>query len=339
MPTLSTLRSAHAFTFGLLISGLHAPAGALAGGPQDPGQGEGNKFKVRVLVLTTFPGETEPWLTREQWPLTFNIVGAHDPLRCQSNGICVTTTGTGKSNAGPSLTAVLHAKQLNLSNSYFVISGIAGTRPDTGSEGFKGTLGFVGIANWIVDGDLGSRFDYRDVSASDPFEVRRWAWVPVQDYENGQFHLNEQLAAAAYELTRNIPLADDATAQAARNLYPSQQGMKPFVARCDSVGADNFFAGTNAADTMDHVVRARSGGEATKCTSEFEDPAFANALRLQGKLNRLISVRSASDFETPAPGQTANQLLTAGLPGYSIAVENAYRVASRIAHALVPPGR
>ena len=120
---------------------------------------------------------------------------SHDPLRCQYNGICVTTTGTGKSKAGPSLTAILHAKQLNMSNSYFVISGIAGTRPDAGTDGFRGSLGFGGIANWIVDGDLGSHFHYRDVSPSDPFEVRRWAWVRVQDYENGQFHLNEQLAA------------------------------------------------------------------------------------------------------------------------------------------------
>ena len=110
----------------------------------------------------------------------------------------------------------------------------------------------------------------------------------------------------AYERLMGARQDDDATAQAARNLYPSQQGMKPFVARCDTVGADNFFVGTNSADTMDHVVRACSGDEATKCTSEFEDPAFANALRLHGKLGRLISVRSASDFETPPPGQTAD---------------------------------
>jgi hypothetical protein len=29
---------------------------------------------------------------------------------------------------------------------------------------------------------------------------------------------------------------------------------------------------------MDHIVRVRSNGAATKCTSEFEDPGFANAL-------------------------------------------------------------
>ena len=69
---------------------------------------------------------------------------SHDPLRCQYNGICVTTTGTGKSSAGPSLTAILHAKQLNMSNSYFVISGIAGTRPDAGTDGFRGSLGSSG---------------------------------------------------------------------------------------------------------------------------------------------------------------------------------------------------
>ena len=81
-------------------------------------------------------------------------------------------------------------------------------------------------------------------------------------------------------------------------------------------------------------MRVRSNGAATNCTSEFEDPGFANALRLHGKLDRLIIVRTASDFETPAPGQTTVELLNSGFPGYAIATENAYRVGSKIAHAL-----
>jgi purine nucleoside permease len=292
------------------------------------------RFQVRVLVLTTFDGEAAPWLSHEQWPLTFNVTGAHGPLHCQRNGLCVTTTGTGKSNSGPSLTAIWHADQLNTSRAYYVVAGIAGTRPDAGSEGFKGTLGFAGIANWIVDGDLGTHFDYRDVTPNDPADVRRYAWIPLQSYENAQFHLNESLAATAYDLTREVALADDATAQAAREKYPSQRGLRPFVARCDTLGADNFFSGTHAADTMDHIVRVRSNGAATKCTSEFEDPGFANVLKLHGVLDRLVVVRTASDFETPAPGQTTVELLNSGYPGYGISTENEYRVGSKIAHYL-----
>src|SRR6516165_9753270 len=67
------------------------------------------RFKVRVLVLTTFDGETQPWLTHEQWPLTFNVTGGHGPVRCQKDGICITITGEGKSNSGPALTAILDA--------------------------------------------------------------------------------------------------------------------------------------------------------------------------------------------------------------------------------------
>jgi purine nucleoside permease len=292
------------------------------------------RFKVHVLVLTTFDGEIQPWLTHEQWPLMFKVNGAHGVVRCQKDGICITTTGEGKSNSGPALTAILDAPNLNTTSAYFIVAAIAGTRPDAGTEGYKGTLGFAGIARWVVDGDLGTHFDYRDVTPHDPPPVRHYAWIPVENYENAQFHLNEQLANKAYELSKNIELADDATAQAARNLYPSQRGMHPFVALCDTVGADNFFAGTHAADTMDHIVRERSNGAATNCTSEFEDPGFANALRLHGKLDRLIIVRTASDFETPAPGQTTVELLNSGFPGYAIATENEYRVGSKIAHAL-----
>jgi purine nucleoside permease len=109
--------------------------------------------------------------------------------------------------------------------------------------------------------------------------------------------------------------------------------MHPFVALCDTVGGDNYYSGTHAADTADHIVRVRSNGAATNCTSEFEDPAFANALKLHGKLDRLIIVRTASDFETPPPGQTTVELLNS-FPGYAIATENEYRVGSKIAHAL-----
>jgi purine nucleoside permease len=292
-----------------------------------------NSFKVTALVLTTFDGEAQPWLDHEQWPLTFNVYGAHGPVHCQQSGVCLTTTGTGKTNAGASLTAILHAQQLNTTNAYFITAGIAGTRPTPSDEGFLGTLGFAGIANWVVDGDLGTHFDYRDVTSKDPADVRKYAWIPLDNYENGQFHLNEQLAAKAYDLTKNVALADDADSQAARDAYPSQKGLKPFVARCDTVGADNFFSGTHDADTMDHIVRVRSNGAATKCTSEFEDPGYANALKLHGKLDHYVSVRTASDFETPPAGTSTYDLLTKiGYPGYSIATENEYRVGTVIAH-------
>src|SRR5204862_1041194 len=120
------------------------------------------------------------------------------------------------------------------------------------------SLGVAGIARVVVDGDSGPHCDYRDVTSKDPPEVRQYAWIPLLDYENAQFHLNEALATKAYNLTKNLKLADDATAQADRNIYPSQRGLHPFVALCDRVGADNFLAATHAADTMDHIVRVRS---------------------------------------------------------------------------------
>lgn len=296
---------------------------------------QGNAFTVKVLVLTTFDGEQQPWLDHETWPKTITVPGAHDVLHCQNNGICVTITGTGKSNSAQDLSTLLGSNKLNFtSNSYFVVAAIAGTRPTESTDGFKGTLGFAGIARWVVDGDLGTHFDYRDVTPSDPAEVQQFSWWKLQDYENGQFHLNEQLAQQAYDLTKNIPLADSADAQAARDHYPSQAGLHPFVALCDTVGADDFFSGTNAANTMDHIVKVRSNGAAAKCTSEFEDPGFSNSLKLHGRLDHLVVVRTASDFETPAAGETTVQLLNEGFPGYTIATENEYRVGSTIAHYL-----
>ena len=297
------------------------------------------RFKVQVLALTTFGGtdwgESGPWFLHETWPLQFDIKGGFSPVYCQLNGKCFTITGTGKTNSGPSLMAIMLSDKLNMDSAYFVTSAISGTRADPGKEGFQGTLGFVGIANWIVDGDFGTHFDRLDLTKRDPADVQKYAWYFLSDYDNAQFHLNEALTQKAYALTKNVLLADDAEAQAARAMYPTQKGMVPFVAICDTVSMDNFFSGDHDADKVDHIVRYRSGGAATKCTSQFEDAGYANVLARFGMLDRLVIVRSASDFETQAPGQSAYELLTSGYPGYAISTENAYRVATVIANYLV----
>ncbi len=297
------------------------------------------RFNVKVLVLTTFGGtdwgESGPWFAHETWPLRFDVKGAFSPVYCQQNGKCVTITGTGKTNSGPSLMAIMLSDKLNMDSAYIVTSAIAGTRADAGQEGFQGTLGFVGIANWIVDGDFGTHFDRLDLSKRDPADVQKYGWYYLSDYDNAQFHLNDALVQKAYALTKNLALVDSAEAQAARAKYPTQKGMVPFVAICDTVSMDDFFSGNHDADKVDHIVRYRSGGAATKCTSEFEDAGYANVLERFGMLDRLVIVRAASDYETQAPGQSAYELVTSGYPGYSISTENAYRVATVIADYLV----
>ena len=51
--------------------------------------------------------------------------------------------------------------------------------------------------------------------------------------------------------------------------------------------------------------------------------------------NRVAVLRSASNFDREAPGQTAAESLAARSGGYLPSVANAYRVGGALAHAIV----
>ena len=107
----------------LQVLGVAAVAAALsvaagsalsaAQGPQSAGRPPAGGRHVRVLVLTMFSGETQPWLANLKLPVTVNVPGANGPLHCSTDGLCVTTIGEGKSNAGVSVTAILGDRQLS----------------------------------------------------------------------------------------------------------------------------------------------------------------------------------------------------------------------------------
>jgi purine nucleoside permease len=214
-------------------------------------------------------------------------------------------------------------------SSLFIIDGIAGIRSSVG------TLGTVAIANWIVDLDLGTHLRPSDAPPD--------GWLPFQSYSEGVLHLNEALAGRAVDVAGDVRLADDATAHAQRAKYgPRQANTVPTVKRCDNGGSDGFWLGAWWADKADRISQERiraivPGYTGYRCSSEFEDPAIASALKRFGFLDRLIVVRAASDFEDETPGTTAKQFYdlahtAQGFMGYEISRENGYRVASAIAH-------
>ena len=51
--------------------------------------------------------------------------------------------------------------------------------------------------------------------------------------------------------------------------------------------------------------------------------------------NRVMVLRTASDFDQPYPGQTTLQSLQADSGGYMLAIQNAYRVGSVVAQHII----
>lgn len=212
------------------------------------------------------------------------------------------------------------------------MAGIAGIRSRVG------TLGTAGLADWIVDVDLGTRF-------ADRRQAPPNGWLPFDAYEQAAYRLNAELVTQAYQATSQLTLDDDRTAEAERAYYGRAEVAEiPRVQRCDTAGSDGFWVGADWADKADQILRERITAvdpayRGYRCSSEFEDPAIAGALKRLGLLDRLLVVRTASDFEDERPGTSPRALYDllhspAGFGGYNIARENAYRVAWELAHRL-----
>lgn len=288
----------------------------------DSAHAQTSPFGVKVLVLTMFDFETQPWLEKEKWPLDFKVSGAFSDVYCQRNGLCVTTTGMAKANAASSLMAIIQNPKFSFQNTYFLTAGIAGTSPETG------TLGFAAWARWVVDWDLGNHL------VPSTYTENPYGWIPNTSTGTAVFHLNENLTNLAYNVTSTVKLQDDANAIANRQKYPGQENQHPYVTKCDTITGDDFWAGEFLSEEAQYITNVLTDGQGKYCTGEQEDTAVATVLQRTGHLDHYLNLRTGSDFDRPYPGQSVKDLLS-NYPGGDIAAANAYLVGSKMAHYLV----
>jgi purine nucleoside permease len=280
-----------------------------------------------------FPGETKPWLENEALPLKITLPGltkANPDLACSEAGLCVVTTGMGYANAASSITSLVFGGRFDLTTTYFIIAGIAGVDPR------EGTLGSVHWARFAADAGLLYEID---ADGAPP------GWnAGLHAFDNGHgniaYRLNEDLLQAAYGLSKNVELVDDDAAKAYRAKYPESAAAAPTnVTICDTISSDTWWFGARLAAAMIAHAKDVAGDEAKPCTTQQEDNATLTALKRGADaglvdFNRIAVLRAASDFDREPPGETAAVSILARTGGYPIAVTNAYRAASALAHAI-----
>jgi purine nucleoside permease len=94
------------------------------------------------------------------------------------------------------------------------------------------------------------------------------------------------------------------------------------------------------AEGMEDWAKAVTDGAANYCTTQMEDNATLTALRRGADaglldFNRVAVLRTASNFDREAPGQTPVASLAAKSGGFGPATTNAYRVGSAFADAII----
>jgi purine nucleoside permease len=326
---------------GLVLAGLLGVAAS------DPTSAEAPSFAPKVLVVTMFGGEAKPWLEGETLTRRIAVPGlakAYPEIACTDSALCVMTTGMGYANAASSISALVFGGRFDLSKTYFLIAGIAGVDPA------QGTLGSAYWARYAIDGGLQNEIDAREMPAGwSTGYVAIGAAGPGQKvdlrYGSEIYRLNEDLLQAAYGLSKDVPLSDSDAAKAYRAKYQSGPAASPpAVSICDTISSDTWWHGARLGAAMQAWAKLITDGAANVCTTQQEDNATLTALKRGSDaglldFDRVALLRTASNFDREAPGQTAAESLSARSGGYPPSVTNAYRVAGALAHAVVSDWR
>ncbi len=302
-----------------------------------------SRTPVRVFTIAMFEAEAEPWIENENLTIEIDVPGSYSPVYCRAaRGTssqtdpppmkhCLVITGMGAANAAATLTAVGTSRYFDLTDTYFLVAGIAGTPPS------KGTLGAAAWADWIVDGDLAHHIDAREMPDEWEFPYFRLGcsepWCDGTTAGTEVFQLNTDLVDVAYELSKDVELADSADAAAYRANYPDGTAARsePFVTRCDSFSSSTFWHGKLMSDWAEWWSEMWTNGLGEYCMSNMEDIGTVAAFdRLADSdlvdWDRLMVLRTASNFDQPYPEQTAQGSISSNTGAFRPSVENAYRV-------------
>jgi purine nucleoside permease len=155
------------------------------------------------------------------------------------------------------------------------------------------------------------------------------------------YELNRPLVDWAFALTRDTPIPDSDAMRDYRSQYegfPNAQ-RPPFVLCGETFGCCRYWHGKGLTQWASDWTRLWTGGKGDFAMSDMEDQGIATALHrlsTMGRVDfqRVMFLRTASNYCMQAPRQDVNKSLHAEYAGYLPSLEAAYRVGSRVTHEL-----
>ena len=321
---------------------------------------EAKPIPVRVVVVTTFelgndsgdtPGEFQNWVERLPLPKVIEFPQGYHSLRYNAEKqVLGIVTGEGSLRGAASIMALGMDPRFDLSKAYWVVAAIAGIDPTVAS------VGSAAWAEWIADRDLNFEIDPRDMPAdwptghiplgrSKPYQQP----TPPLERINGvnARHLNAGLVNWAFRMTENIKLDDTPALQTIRAGYPHYPNAQkpPFVLKGDEIAASDWWLGEHMNTLAQQWMVYWTGGKGRATTTAMEDCGILQSLSFlsQAKrvdLERVLVLRTASNYTLPAVNQTAAQLLESeaseddALSAFIPSLEAAYTVGSPVVNEL-----
>jgi purine nucleoside permease len=326
------MRYAPALLFFLLVSHLDAQ----------------KRILVKVVVVAMFergadtgdqPGEYQYWVEREKLDTVMPFPQGYHDLRMNSQGVLGILTGVGTAKAAASIMALGLDPRFDLTKAYWLVAGIAGVDPADAS------LGSAAWAEYVVDGDLAHEIDAREIPAD-----WKTGYVPLRKsvpYEQPRtdlgecYRLNPRLVDWAFHLTEHVELPDEEKMRAERELFPSPNAHRPpFVLKGDTLSASTFWHGKLLNEWANDWVKYHTDGKGNYVTTAMEDTGTLQSLTFLSKaarvdINRVLVLRTASDFDQSPPGRTAAESLAQNKIGQYTGYYPALEAAWRVGHVVV----
>lgn len=308
---------------------------------------------VKVVIVAMFevgedtgdkPGEFQLWVERDHLDHVFPLPAAYHAARMNDSGELGIVTGAGTAHAAATIMALGLDPRFDLSHAYWIIAGIAGGSPA------RTSLGSAVWAHYVVDADLAYEIDPREIPAGwstgyIPLGKERPFEPPVAARDNQVFALNPSLTQWAFNLTKDVPLADTDKLKSARpNFDGAAAQLPPHVQLGDEVSASTFWHGKLLDAWADQWMIYFTDGKGKFATSAMEDTGSLLALKglaAQGKVdyNRVLVLRTVSNFDQqPRNLSAAESLSSQRIGSYSAflpALESGYTVGHTVANEIL----
>ncbi|MDU0355245.1 purine nucleoside permease [Paraglaciecola aquimarina] len=212
------------------------------------------QLKVKVFIAGMFEigenkgdkaGEFQHWYLKYfDGAVPIQVKGAAGPVFCNDKGICGSVLGMGKVASSASMQAILLHPAFDLSQSYFMLSGVGGTPPS------KGTIADVSWGTWLVDYDLGHRWKPDEAIAGEPTFMPRSGYETIRRYK-----LDQNLLQWALALSQAVKLKDSPSAQAYRTRYPDKNARRaPTITQGTHMTGDTFFHGPGLSAEAQYIT-------------------------------------------------------------------------------------
>ena len=316
-------------------------------------------WPIRAVVIATFevgkdtgdvPGEFQFWVEREHldevldFPAGPKLPDGQHPLRTnKEHTVLGMLSGTTLVNATASMMALGLDPRFDLSHAYILINGIAGVDPNIAS------MGSAAWAQYVV-GDVVREIDPREAPKDWPYGLfPTGAHEPNPPHNDGAtwhrsnlYTLNPKLVAWAFAQTKALNLGDDpkvAEFRAGFTGFPNAQ-KPPFVLIGDSFASDYYWHGAIMNKFAEDWVRLWTDGKGTFAMTEMEDSGFLGAIERLAPMHRVdmdrvLVLRTGSNYSMPRPGHMPVESLTQPYIGGRLALESAYLCGSTVLHNLL----